>query len=81
MTKELDHNGRPLHVGYTQLKEYLWDYADWFEEIEQYSLTYEVIYTFNSLYREKFGVDGNLTNDKIWPCLQLLEEAMMEWDL
>lgn len=81
MTKELDHNGNPLLIGYTQLKEFLPNYADWFQEIEQYSLTYEVIYYFNYLYREQFGVDDNLTGDKIWPCVQLLQEAMMEWDL
>lgn len=80
MTKELDHNGRPLHVGYMQLKEYLWDYADWFQHIESYGLTYEVLYYFNYLYREKFGL-AELTDDKIWPCVQLLQEAMMEWDL
>lgn len=80
MTKELDHNGNPLHIGYVQLKEYLWDYADWFQHIESYGLTYEVLHYFNYLYREKFGL-AELTDDKIWPCVQLLQEAIMEWDL
>lgn len=68
-------------VTYQQLKDFLPNYPDWFERIEKYCLEYEVMSMFNNSYTRSFGEDYPLNSVDPYTVVEMLSDAMYEWDV